>query len=168
MIEVRPAAESDVQTLAAVHVQAWQDAYRGQMPDDFLDGLSIPSFERWWRAEVTSPDRPTWVGVLDSTIRGFTTVGASRDQDADGAGEVWAINMVRQAWGSGLGQMLFDTGTAWLAEQRFADATLWVLDTNARARRFYERNGWRPDGATKVDDRGTFRLHEVRYRIALA
>jgi hypothetical protein len=46
--------------------------------------------------------------------------------------------------------------------------TLWVLDTNTRARRFYEIAGFRSDGAVKVDDRDGFRLREVRYRLPLA
>jgi hypothetical protein len=54
---------------------------------------------------------------------------------------------------------------AWLGA-RYGDATLWVLDENVRARSFYERGGWRLDGATKDDDRGSFVLKEVRYRTA--
>jgi ribosomal protein S18 acetylase RimI-like enzyme len=51
-----------------------------------------------------------------------------------------------------------------LAAAGYEQATLWVLDTNARARRFYEAAGFRADGAEKPDDRGTFTLREVRYR----
>jgi hypothetical protein len=54
-----------------------------------------------------------------------------------------------------------------LYEAGFAEATLWVLDKNVRARRFYERGGWRPDGTSKDDAREGFTLHEVRYRIGL-
>ena len=43
-------------------------------------------------------------------------------------------------------------------------ATLWVLDTNARARQFYEAGGWAPDGETKQDDARGFSITEVRYR----
>lgn len=47
-------------------------------------------------------------------------------------------------------------------------AILWVLESNARARRFYERAGWRPDGGTKIESRGEIELHEVRYRAVIA
>jgi GNAT superfamily N-acetyltransferase len=39
---------------------------------------------------------------------------------------------------------------------------LWVLDANARGRRFYERRGWRPDGGERV----AFGVRELRYRAA--
>jgi len=48
----------------------------------------------------------------------------------------------------------------------FDEAVLWVLETNVRARRFYEIAGWKPDGQTKADERGTVTLHEVRYRFS--
>ena len=51
-----------------------------------------------------------------------------------------------------------------LADEAFAEATLWVLDTNERARRFYEAGGWRLDGADKVDTIGGVGIREVRYR----
>lgn len=51
-----------------------------------------------------------------------------------------------------------------LADAGFAEAYLWVLGSNARARRFYEIGGWAADGGTKVERRGEVELREVRYR----
>jgi RimJ/RimL family protein N-acetyltransferase len=39
-----------------------------------------------------------------------------------------------------------------------------VLDDNPRARRFYERAGWQPDGAAKTEERWGVAAAEVRYR----
>jgi hypothetical protein len=50
----------------------------------------------------------------------------------------------------------------------FTTATLWVLGTNARARRFYERRGWQPDGASKLHDWGAFVATDLRYNVDLA
>ena len=54
-----------------------------------------------------------------------------------------------------------------LTELGYRQATLWVLDSNARARRFYAAAGFQPDGAVKVDDSRGFPLAEVRYRRSL-
>lgn len=48
------------------------------------------------------------------------------------------------------------------------EATLWVLEANARARRFYERKGWAVDGAAREEEVGGRRVTEVRYRRLLA
>ena len=71
--------------------------------------------------------------------------------------------------GTSMGTDLLRTAVAWLAEQGLVRATLsmWVLQGNARARRFYEREGWAPDGAAKSDPREDIRLDEVRYAIGL-
>ena len=49
----------------------------------------------------------------------------------------------------------------------YTTATLWALDTNARARRFYEIGGWRADGVTKIHDWGSFTCTDVRYVLDL-
>jgi ribosomal protein S18 acetylase RimI-like enzyme len=54
-----------------------------------------------------------------------------------------------------------------LARGGYQHATLWVLDTNARARRFYDAAGFRPDGAEKTDDSRGFPVTEIRYRRSL-
>lgn len=53
---------------------------------------------------------------------------------------------------------------AHLAEGGYPRAALWVLDTNRRARRFYEATGWHRDQAVKVDDSRGFPITEIRYR----
>src|SRR5262249_33894255 len=99
-------------------------------------------------------------------VAGFAQVSASRDADADpiAVGEVTAIYLLPQCWGSGGGQMLMDAALRRLTDAGYLEATLWVLDSNARARRFYEAGGWQPDRATKTDNSRGFPLLEIRYR----
>jgi hypothetical protein len=54
-----------------------------------------------------------------------------------------------------------------LAEE-YAEATLWVLEANARARAFYERAGWRHDGTRGFFERPGFAAPELRYRKLLS
>jgi ribosomal protein S18 acetylase RimI-like enzyme len=51
-----------------------------------------------------------------------------------------------------------------LARAGYREATLWVLETNARARRFYEAGGWRGDGAVRQDEVDGVLLTDLRYR----
>ena len=100
---------------------------------------------------------------------GFVDYSASRDGDADReqVGEVNALYLEPEAWGSGAGRLLMDAALARLTAAGFAQATLWVLDSNARARRFYEAGGWTADGAVKHDDSRGFPIRQVRYRKSL-
>ncbi len=103
-------------------------------------------------------------------IYGWARVGRSRDPDAgDEVGELWGLYLHPDHWKRGLGRELHDAALAELRRQGFTRATLWVLDSNAPARRFFERQGWRDDGAKKADRVGELRtpVEEVRYRISL-
>ena len=164
----RDAVVEDGLAIARVWVAAWQAAYAGLMPADYLAGLNaeaaVPGFEQGLRA-----DPSVLVLELDGNIVGVSRYGASRDPDAGPkTGEVIAINLHPSCWRRGLGRELLRETQQRLCGLGFSDATLWVLHANASARQFYEASGWRLDGVEKQDDKLTgFALHEVRYRVAL-
>jgi GNAT superfamily N-acetyltransferase len=173
--QVRPATPADATGLAAVHVASWQEAYSGLIPQDFLDGLSVRDRADTWHQILSRPPSPgvaTLVAELDGHIIGFASVGPCRDDDAEaGTQELWGIYLHPDCWGAGHGHVLHAHALAALranASSSTAEATLWVLDGNQRARRFYERHGWSPDGAEKTDWRGDVRLDEVRYRCTIS
>lgn len=86
-----------------------------------------------------------------------TTVRATADRPpltpaglAGEVGEVYAIYVAPDWWSTGTGRLLMEAAVARLAVAGYRRAVLWVLDTNARARRFYEKAGWAPDGAANT------------------
>ena len=97
-------------------------------------------------------------------IVGFVSVGPSTD--IDGEGELYAIYVLPETWGGGAGHGLMEAAKE-LLRASYAEATLYVLDDNPRARRFYEREGWALDGATKTGEFLGLPVAEVRYRISL-
>jgi GNAT superfamily N-acetyltransferase len=170
-MNVRRAQPEDAALIAETHVLGWQAGYRGLLPQDYLDGMQAGGrrLERWERA-LESPD---WSrgGVLvaerdDGRVAGFANFGPARDGDADPArvGEVYSIYLAPIAWGQGVGRALMSGALEHLAAAGYGEAMLWVLDTNARARRFYEAAGFSTDGGGKTDDSYGFPIHEVRYR----
>jgi GNAT superfamily N-acetyltransferase len=166
-MKVRPATPFDLEAVAEVHVRSWQETYPGQVPQDYLDSLSVEQRRRGWAN--THDDTTGRVAILvlvdDGAVVGFTHVCPSRDADAPvDVGEVTSIYLRRSHWGRGGGRALMAGARDALSERGFAEATLWVLDTNSRARRFYETNGWVLDGAEKRDSIGDTQVKEVRYR----
>jgi GNAT superfamily N-acetyltransferase len=106
------------------------------------------------------------VAVDAGQVCGATWFGPARDADLDPArvGEVIGIYLLPEAWGTGLGRELMAASVEHLAAAGHSAATLWVLESNARARRFYARAGWAEDGAVQRSDRLGFPITEVRYR----
>jgi ribosomal protein S18 acetylase RimI-like enzyme len=166
-VVIRRAEPGDGASIGLVHVRTWQSAYRGLLPQPFLNGLDAHQRGDYWEhylSEGIQPGEEVVVAEEEGTVVGFASVGPSRDEDANGEGEVWAIYLSADRWGQGIGKALMDAALDSLRQAGFTVATLWVLDANERARRFYETGAWVPDGATKEDDRRGFPVTEVRYR----
>lgn len=166
---IRAATPSDAEQIASVHVRSWQAAYRGLLPQDYLDQLDpagrLPRWRRTLR-EIDPARDGVIVAVRNGRICGATWFGPTRDTDTDPAevGELIGIYLLHEAWGKGLGRTLMTAVVEQLTASGYTQATLWVLESNARARRFYGKAGWAEDGAVKQDDRLGFSITEVRYR----
>jgi GNAT superfamily N-acetyltransferase len=168
-IQIRPAKVRDVRAIAKVHVRSWQEAYQGLVPQDYLDGLDPARRAAGWEQSVRSlprPGRGVLVAETSDGVVGFSSFCPARDSDCDPerVGLVLTIYLLPSALGKGIGRSLMAAVVSALADAGYAEAVLWVLDTNARARSFYAKAGWAPDGAAKQDDELGVTLSEVRYR----
>jgi ribosomal protein S18 acetylase RimI-like enzyme len=84
------------------------------------------------------------------------------DGRAGRVGEVYAIYVVSAWWSAGAGRALMNAALAALRADGYRRAVLWVLADNVRARRFYDRAGFAPDGACTIIS-GLGGVLEVRY-----
>ena len=154
-----------------MHVSSWQEAYRGLLPQEYLESLSVQGRTETWERNLSQPTAlgaVTLVAELDDRIIGFASIGPSRDDDmGPDTGELWGLYLHPDHWGAGHGRTLHARAVTALSSTGATTATLWVLSGNQRARRFYEQQGWVADGAEKTDWRGDVRLDEVRYRCTL-
>ena len=163
---IRLATVEDARAIAEVHVASWRDTYRGLLPDRYLDRLSVDEREAQRREILEDPSGEwgTLVAEEDGRVIGFAAFGPSRDDDAPpGTGEIPAIYVAPEVVGTGVGRELFAEANAAMREAGFTRATLWVLEVNDRARRFYERAGWTWDGSTSSHDFDCANEPVVRY-----
>lgn len=169
-MKIREAAPTDAEAIADVHVRSWQVAYRGQLGDEYLDGLSAEERVPRTRESLARPRAGwrTWV-VDEPPVTGFCTTGPGEDPDAaTGVAEVYAIYLSPGSYGKGIGRELFAYAVDDLRKRGFRVATLWVLETNEHARRFYEKAGWELDGAVTTERIDCQNLPTVRYRLDLS
>jgi GNAT superfamily N-acetyltransferase len=165
---LRPAEPADAMAVAVVHVRAWQAAYRDLLPADYLASLKPEDRASRYTFGGTDPRQPITTVALDAgTVRGFVTTCAARDQDVPGYGEVAAIHVDPDWWGRGVGQALLASARAYLLDSGFRRALLWVLVGNVRAERFYEQDGWAPDGTRRTDTVWGVQVDDQRYRRVL-
>lgn len=124
-----------------------------------LDNLSVADRTSMWERSI--PAGGVWVGLVDDEVVGFAAAGPSREPDA--AFQLYAIYVLPSAWGTRVG---FELAEAAVGDER--DVVVWVFDENPRARRFYERFGFRADGVSKTEAVGGATLKEIRYRLTRA
>jgi GNAT superfamily N-acetyltransferase len=166
---IRLARVGDELAVARVHISAWQEGYRGLLPDEYLASLRPEDRAPHYRFDDHGRERATAVSLgPHGTIDGFVTFGASRDGPDRETGEVMAIYVAPQSWRAGVGGALMRFALDGLAMNDFRSATLWMLRGNARADGFYRRTGWTPDGGERSEVVWGAAVDEVRYRIDLS
>jgi ribosomal protein S18 acetylase RimI-like enzyme len=163
-IELRRATVEDALLLAQIHVDAWRAAYRGLVPDAFLERFTYELREVGFRQAPAENAEETYVAALDGEAVGILTVGIGRDPDLDicRTGEIWGIYLLPDYWRQGIGRQLATAAERMLRDKGYEEAILWVLADNQSARRFYEAMGFARDGQSKQIDWGT-PLTAVRY-----
>ena len=170
---IRTAHGDDAPRIAEIHVFGWRAAYRGIIPDGYLfGGLSVTRRAAALAGKLESEEE-TYVwedGPLPSlpgkepasVIRGWMTIGDSRDEDADGAFELWGIYVDPLMKRTGVGRALVAFCEAEARARGKSEITLWVLRDNAPSRAFNEALGFAPDGKEQfLEGLGTT---ETRYR----
>ncbi len=166
-INLRRATPADASLLAAVEVATWRAAYRGLMPDAFLGALSEAEKAEDWRRSLLKHGplgrKRVVVAEADTGPIGFVRAGVT-DGEADEVGLVYLLYVLPEHWGRGVGSALMEAAMGDLRELGMREAVLWVLRENHRARRLYERLGWRPDGRTARHEYGGATLEAWRYR----
>lgn len=190
---IRSCSAADAAQIAAVQRAGWFAAYEGIIPGEIIDQVTAPDegarvrqtfrTRPWQRMivavagkrETPRPGVPVAPGIVGYASFGPETdvlagrwppqlTGAGRDGQV---AELYALYIRPAWWSTGTGRALMDQVLARTSAVRYRSVVLWVLRDNTRARRFYERAGFAPDGAAhRLDRLGG--VTEVRYQRTLA
>ncbi|MGW7817804.1 N-acetyltransferase family protein [Streptomyces puniciscabiei] len=161
---VRPMSLADCDRVSGIRIRGWQHAYRGLMPQSYLDRLSVAADAERRRTWFAQGDGSVVNLVAEQAgkVVGWAAFGPYRDGEARTAdGELYALYVDPAHLGRGFGRALLSASV-----ERCASCPrvfLWVLKENAPARRFYERAGFRADGAEEPFDVDGVPVPEVRY-----
>jgi GNAT superfamily N-acetyltransferase len=164
--QIRPAQSDDVPGIARVHVDSWRTTYKGIMPDEVLATLRTEDRERTWGATIERIQAGTsascvLVAEADNQIVGFACGGRERSDHPVYKGELYAIYLLQEYQGQGIGRALWNTVAERLVEQGHTTMLIWVAAENEAAR-FYEAMGGHPVG-TQTEDYGGKLIEEIAY-----
>lgn len=169
---IRPMQEDDVRAVGHLHVAAWQAAYAGLMPQDFLQQLDPAAYHHRWAEGYArhhnDPACGTLLALHDDQLAGFLSYGPARDTGRADWHEIYAINIAPAHWGQGAGHALFRAARARLRNLGADETYLWVLQDNHRATAAYARWGGTVDPEQcKSIEIGGVSLPEISVRFRL-
>jgi ribosomal protein S18 acetylase RimI-like enzyme len=167
---IRTARVPDAEAITHVRVAAWRAAYRGLMPESYLDRADLEDTEaEHLRDRLRSIGDGAHISVAEvgGRIVGYCAYGcAGGDGTEPARGDVYDLYVHPDVWHRGIGRRLLVYATHHFKAQGFGEATLFVIEGNTRARKFYEQAGWKTDGYRGIYEWPGFSLPILRYRTA--
>jgi ribosomal protein S18 acetylase RimI-like enzyme len=163
MIEIWPAEPGDAKALSEIQSSSWRAAYKGIVPDEVLKAYTPETRVNALEDFISAGTSLNAMALYNGDPAGFICFEKCRDEDADALrGEIWAIYISPEYWRRGIGTRLLLWAAEQLKNKGFTSISLWVLEENASARAFYEKHGFKADGAKKELELGK-KLMVVRY-----
>jgi len=151
-IRLRRAGIDDAEGVARIQHASWQQAYLGMLPHEILIGMDQSQGTAFWQRVLGQREHHDSVIVaeLDDEPLGFVSFGPIRQRIPGYSSEFYALYVLPEAQGCGIGTALMAQAARALIRQRWIGATVWVLEDNHPGRRFYERLGGLPLGSPKT------------------
>ena len=163
-MELRPLAPGEERAVSRVYALSWKTAYRGIVPDSFLNELPEDRWVPLLSPPSTLQSLALWEG--DACI-GTAAVAPARAEERHGFGELVSLYVLPAYWSRGCGRLLLHAALDLLRQSGYKECYLWVLEQNGRARGFYERNGFSPTGESMEQEVGGAKLTELCYACKL-
>lgn len=160
-MDIRKLRDSDdLFAVSRVYEESWKEAYRGLLPQEYLDG--IPAGK--WVPYLKQAGRESLLLLDGGKIVGNASCCAGRAPELSDWGEIVSIYLLPEYWGKGCGKLLFSAAVEQLESMGYRKLFLWVLESNRRARAFYERMGFQLHESYMEDEIGGMPVREVQYR----
>lgn len=159
---VRPCVERDLERIGWVHSRSRQAAYAGLVAGDALAQVTPEAQVEVWRERMSLAATRVFVAELDGVVVGFVSL----QENYEGT-ELNAIHLLPEVVGTGVGSALMEAAVKQARVEGRDSLHLFVIEENERARRFYDRTGWRLVGPAGTHDVGGAQVGIVRYQLDL-
>lgn len=151
--------EDDLYELSSVYEKSWKYAYKGMLPQDYLDNIKVGQ----WAERIDKKGMYNLVVTENGHIIGTCGFCRSRWEKYSGYGEIVSVYFLPQYTGKGFGKHLIFKAVEELEKMGYKSIILWVLEENFRARKFYEKNGFIFSGEHMENIIGGKEVREVMY-----
>ncbi len=153
-IGIKLATPNDAERFAEIHARSWSFAYGNCVPEIVLAEHNA----RWpviWSKMLTNNRNSHYAITANNATIGFLTLGTARDSDLDDTVcELVGLYLDPMYIGKGFGRQAMNWVKREAIARNYKSLCLWVLDKNSRAKSFYVKCGFVPDGKCKPSGLG--------------
>jgi len=158
-IIIRKALPEDAYELTVCHISCFRSAYRGIVPDEFLENMLAEKeqrVERYKKSLIDPGDCEYYCVIYAEKIVGFLII---HKKD----GEIWAIYLIEEFRNKGYGKAMLAFALNELNHIGHKEIFLWVFEENTGARRFYEKHNLNFNGTKREVNSYGRPLIQLRY-----
>ncbi|MPM07239.1 hypothetical protein SDC9_53545 [bioreactor metagenome] len=147
-VTIRKASLEDTPAIARIINASWRAAYAGIVPQEVLNALSDEKKQSQLAAGLERySEMRYYLLEADGVPIGAACLHPAREEDLPEAGEFSFFYLLPAYWRSGCGTLLLAHVEREAKTRKYTILCCWTLEENARAIAFYEKNGFRRDGA---------------------
>jgi ribosomal protein S18 acetylase RimI-like enzyme len=134
-MDIRPARQDDLPTIASIHAASWRDVYAGILPADYLRDQVQQDLQAYWEQREILPQDVVLVADTTDGSVGFIAVWCRPSPFIDN------LHVLPSMRSRGIGSALMEAAAGRLIARGHSTAYLWVFESNVAAIRFYQRLG---------------------------
>jgi GNAT superfamily N-acetyltransferase len=164
-VRVRAAGSTDVRPLARVQLQAALTGFAHIFPDSVAKPTEA-ALDQEWAPLLADPAKTVLAAIESERIIAGVAFGDFPELAPAGCGHLAKLYVLPEAWGAGVGALLYNMAVDQLRADGYQRLWLWVLEGNARARGMYERRGWVAQDERRTDWPGSG-VYEMGYALSL-
>jgi GNAT superfamily N-acetyltransferase len=163
---IRPGTLADVQEISKAYAESWKTTYEGLVPDLFVKGMTVAAAVKIFNESLQSDGYSYFLHVAETPggrLVGFADGGKERSHPENGMGELYAIYLLKEFQGKGIGRQLFKASVKSLLQSGMNTMIVWVLEQSPY-RKFYESMGGQLEPGIKRLDVINQQIRLVPYR----
>ena len=162
-VTIKHVSLEDIPLLSHILAASWRVAYRGMIPQDFLDSIED---ERWvtpFTYRLTKGGMKADILYVQQAACGCVVYGPSQNKNYSGWGEICCLYLLPEYTRKGYGKQLLLFAMDQMKKENIHDFYLWALDENLSARKFYEKVGYTLTSDIYTVEMGGKLLTDYRY-----
>ena len=143
-VKIRKAEPGDEKILAHIQTESWKAAFADILsPEELVRCTNQQKAEQMYHSVLRREGCNMAIEFAENQPHCIAAWGKNRCDLGDTVGELICIHSLQNNWAKGYGSAMMEYVLARFKQEGYKSVILWVFEANTRARKFYEKHGFR-------------------------